>query len=282
MPALARRTLTIVALVCALVASAASLSSAAAPAASRDARTVTYPNGGLQVHLGEEAELDQTSRAFRSFVHERLLHLWKLSGGSAKCKPAGTVIVTTWMSEGFARVGEGIYAPCPGGGYSQLYVVRNGSWRAPRALGSQEIRSCSLMRWFEIPGPVADRQCYTDLGDLVAYRKYELPARYSTAGYSARVLATNVHNASSFADAWGSRSVVEQLVAMRDDGAETFTVQRCFGPGDPEYGTVLRKAPRGCLLDVFYGDYRVLAVMRMHPADLGRWTTGSLKVVASS
>ena len=63
---------------------------------------------------------------------------------------------------------------------------------------------------------------------------------------------------------------------------DTFTVTRCFGPDDAEYGAVLGQAPRGCLLDVFYGDYRVLDGMRLHPAKYGRWSTRSLEPVAST
>jgi len=252
----------------------------ASPAA--EPRTVTYPGSGLQVNLGEVGQLDETSPDFRRFVHERLLRLWKLAGGSQKCRPAPTVIVKTWMSDGFARVGEGVYAPCPGGGYSQLYLVRNGKWRAPAALASQEVRSCSMMRWFGIPRPVADRECYPDVGDSVKYRTYELPADYATADYAAGVLATSVQDGTGYAAGWAKRAVVEELYRMKNDGADTFTVTRCFGPDDAEYGDVLGDAPRGCLLDVFYGDYRVLDVMRLHPAKHGRWSTRSLVPVAST
>ena len=280
MSVVARRTLAVVALVGALVVSlapAGSTSSAPEPP-----RTVTYPGIGVQVHLGEGAKLDETSPGFRRFVHDRLLRLWKFAGGSEKCRHAATVVVKTWMSDGFARAGEGIYAPCPGGGYSQLYLVRGGKWRAPQALGSQEARSCSLMTWFDVPRPVADRECYTDLGKLVKYRTYELPSDYSTGDYAARVLARIVEGGSGVADDWAKAAVVDELYRMKDDSADTFTVQRCFGPDDAEYGAVLGKAPRGCLLDVFYGDYRVLAVLRLHPARFGRWSTHSLKPVAST
>jgi hypothetical protein len=280
MPDVARRTLTVVALVGALLMFLAPVGSTSP--APQPPRTVTYPGFGLQIHLGEEDKLGQTSPGFRRFVHVRLLRLWKLAGGSEKCRPAPTVIVKTWMSDGFARVGEGIYAPCPGGGYSQLYLVRDGEWRAPQVLGSQEARSCSLMTWFDLPRPVADRECYTDLGTLVKYRTYELPSDYSTGAYAARVLARIVESGSGAAPDWARPAVVDELYRMRDDGADTFTVQRCFGPDDAEYGAVLGKAPRGCLLDVFYGDYRVLAVLRLHPARFGRWSTHSMKPVASS
>ena len=243
---------------------------------------MTYPGSGLQVNLGEVGKLDETSPGFRRFVHDRLLRLWKFAGGSQQCRPAPTVIVKTWMSDGFARVGEGIYDPCPGGGYSQLYLVRNGKWRAPVALAGQEVRSCSLMRWFGIPRPVADRECYPDVGDVVKYRTYQLPADYSTADYAAGVLATSVQDATGYPAGWAKAAVVEELYRMKNDGADTFTVTRCFGSDDAEYGDVLGRAPRGCLLDVYYGDYRVLDVMRLHPAKYGRWSTRSLGPVAST
>ena len=254
----------------------------AAPAVAGPPRTVTYPGSGLQIHLGEVGRLDQTSPAFRRFVHDRLLRLWKLTGGAEKCRTAPTVIVKTWMSDGFARVGEGVYAPCPGGGYSQLYVEKSGAWTAPKVLGSQEARSCSLMKWFDIPRPVADRECYTDLGKLTRYGTYELPADYSTGDHAARVLARAVEEGTGVASDWAGPAVVKELYRMQDDGADTFRVKRCFGPDDAEYGEVLGTAPRGCLLDVFYGDYRVLDVMRIHPARFGRWSTHSLEPVASS
>jgi len=81
----------------------------AAPAA--EPRTVTYPGSGLQVHLGEVGKLDETSPGFRRFVHDRLLRLWKLAGGSQKCRPAPAVIVKTWMSDGFAA-STGIDTAC--------------------------------------------------------------------------------------------------------------------------------------------------------------------------
>ncbi len=279
MPHVARRTLIVVLVVATMLALAPAAD--AAPAA-EERRVVTYPGDGLQVHLGEESSLGETSAGFRHFVHQRLLRMWKQTGGSEKCRPAPTVVVKTWTSDGFARVGEGVYAPCPGGGYSQLYVVRGGVWRAPLALGSQEVRSCSLMRWFDIPRVVADRQCYTDLGKLVTYSDYRLPADYSTGDHAAKVLARGIETGSVVAEDWAASSVVDKLYAMKDDGARTFRVTRCFGPDDAEYGAVLGKAPRGCLLDVFYGDYRVLTVMRTYPARFGRWSTTSLKPVASS
>ena len=103
---------------------------------------------------------------------------------------------------------------------------------------------------------------------LVKYRTYELPADYSTADYAAGVLATSVQDATGYPAGWAKAAVVEELYRMKNDGADTFTVTRCFGPDDAEYGDVLGQAPRGCLLDVFYGDYRVLDVMRLHPAKL--------------
>jgi hypothetical protein len=264
----------------ALVASAGVAS--AAPATTDSRGTVTYPGDGVSVHLGQEDRLAGTSADFKKFVHQRLLHLWKLAGGSQHCRLAPTVIVKSWMSSGFANVGEGIYAPCPGGGYSQIYVVRKGVWTAPKALGSQEVRSCSLMRWFGIPLPVADRTCLSDFGDLVKYRTYELPSDFSTGDYAARVLASSVEDGTGLGDAWAKPSVLDQLMAMKKDGAKTFRIQRCFGPDDAQYGALLGKAPRGCVLDVFYGSYRVLDVMRTQPARFGRWSTRALVPVASS
>ena len=57
-----------------------------------------------------------------------------------------------------------------------VWVYRGGAWRAPLALGSQEQRSCSLQAWFDLPLVVADRTCYSDFGENLRYRTYELPA----------------------------------------------------------------------------------------------------------
>ena len=274
----ARRALTAALLAVALLAIATPYA-AAAPRPPSAVRTVVYPGLGLSVHLGEEGKLSATSRSFERFVHARLLHLWKLSGGKAKCRTAPTVTVASWRADGFARAGEGIYAPCPGGGYDQIYVKTDGEWTAPRFLGSQEVRSCSLQRWFEIPLPVADRTCYSDFGELIEYRTYQLPDDFSTGDYAARVLAASFEDKTGVGDAWASDRVLTELRAWQDDGAKRFTVVRCFGADDAEYGALLGKAPRGCRLDVKYADHTDTAVMRLHPARFGRWTTTSLKLV---
>ena len=187
-------------------------------------------------------------------------------------------MVKSWRADGFARAGEGIYAPCPGGGYDQIYVRTAGSWTTPVALGSQEVRSCSLLRWFEIPLPVADRTCYSDFGELIKYRTYELPEDFSTAEYAAGVLAASFEDETGVGDAWASDKALAKLRALQDDGAETFTVVRCFGPDDPEYGALLGKMPRGCRLDVGFADHTDIAVMRLQPFLFGRWMTNSVKL----
>jgi hypothetical protein len=249
----------------------------AAPAPAKETRTVVYTGFGHEVRLGDEGGLRRTGRPFRRFVHHRLRHLWELAGGTRTCRTAASVTVKSWTSAGFARVGEGLYDPCPGGGYNQIYVRRDGRWTAPRALGAQEVRSCSLLRWFGVPRPVADRQCYPDLGALRTYRTYRLPADYSTGDYAARVLAATIEDSTGNADDWAVPAVVSSLRTMRQDGADGFTVVRCFGPDDPLYGALLQGAPRGCQLDVSDGS-RLTArdVMRLYPARFGRWSTRSL------
>ena len=253
----------------------------ASPAPAQDARTVLYTGNGHEVRLGDEDGLGRTGRPFRHFVHHRLRHLWDLSGGQRTCRTAPAVTVEAWTSAGFARVGEGIYDPCPGGGYNQIYVRRDGRWTAPRALGTQEVRSCSLMRWFGVPRPIADRQCYGDVGALRPYRTYRLPADYSTGDYAARVLAASFQNGTGNPDDWATPVVVDQLNRLRRDGADTFTVTRCFGPADPAYAAALEGAPRGCELDVADGGtHQARELMRLYPARFGRWSTRSLAPVA--
>ena len=265
MPHAVRRALAVALLALSLVAVSTPLTAAAPPAA-EEVRTVVYPGYGLAVHLGEEGRLAATSRGFREFAHVRLLHLWKLAGGEPKCRLAPTLVVKSWRADGFARAGEGIYAPCPGGGYDQIYVRKDGAWTAPRFLGSQEVRSCSLLRWFGIPLPVADRTCYSDFGELITYRTYELPADFSTAEYAAGVLAASVQDETGA----GVRLGVGPR-AGRSSGPARTTVPRssrscrCFGADDAEYGALLGKAPRGCVLDVGYGDHTATYVMRLSP-----------------
>ena len=277
MPHFARRALTAALLAVALLAVATPFAATAPPA--ERVRTVVYPGFGLEVHLGQEDRLAATSLVFQRFAHARLLHLWKLAGGTATCRLAPTLVVKSWRADGYARAGEGIYAPCPGGGYDQIYIRKDGAWKAPRFLGSQEVRSCSLLRWLEIPLPVADRTCYSDFGELIEYRGYELPDDFSTAEYAAGVLAAAVQDKTGVGDAWAAERVLAKLRDLRDDGAKRFTVVRCFGADDAEYGSVLGQAPRGCRLDVEYGDHTATYVMRLHPARFGRWTTSSLVLV---
>jgi hypothetical protein len=271
-----RRILGSVALASALLAPG--LAAHAAPRAA--GRVVTYPGDGRTVHLGQEGRLSGTPKGFRDFVHARLLHLWHQSGGEAACRSAATVVVKTWTSTGFARVGEGLYDPCPGGGYSQIYVKRDGTWRAPRALGSQEIRSCSLQAWFGLPLAVADRTCYSDFGENLTYRTYELPADFSTGDYAARVLAASFQDGTGLADAWARRPVADKLRKLQDAGADTFTVVRCFGADDAEYGALLGTSTRGCRLDVGYGDHTDGFLLRTFPARFGRWETRTVRALA--
>jgi hypothetical protein len=242
-------------------------------------RVVTYPGDGRAVHLGQEDRLTGTPKGFRDFVHTRLVHLWQQAGGKPACRTAPTVVVKTWTSSGFARVGEGVYDPCPGGGYNQIYVKRAGTWRAPRALGSQELRACSLQAWFELPLAVSDRTCYSDFGKLLKYRTFVLPDDFSTGDYAARVLAAAYDDATGLGDTWARRPVNDKLRNLQDQGATSFGVVRCFGPDDPEYGALLGAAPRGCRLDVGYADHTDGYVLRTFPAALGRWETRTIRAL---
>ncbi|MEO6510358.1 MAG: hypothetical protein ABIO16_05145 [Nocardioides sp.] len=276
MTPLVRRILTVVVLAAALV-----VPTATGQAAPPDpGRVVTYPGDGLSVHLGQEGRLAATSRGFRDFVHARLLHLWKQSGAKPECRMAPTVIVTTWASAGFARVGEGVYEPCPGGGYDQIYVKRGGAWRAPVALGSQEERSCSLQAWFELPLVVADRTCYSDFGENLKYRTYDLPADFSTGDYAASVLASSFEDRTGLVDDWARRPVADKLRKLQDQGAKSFVVARCFGTDDAEYGALLGTSTRGCRLDVGYGDHTDSYVLRTFPAEFGRWETRTMRALS--
>jgi len=76
--------------------------------------------------------------------------------------------------------------------------------------------------------------------------------------------------------------VIRRLNAMRDAGATTFAVGRCFGSGDATYGSTLGDARRGCQLDVGYPGHTASYVLRLDPARFGRWSTRSLQAVSAA
>jgi len=116
---------------------------------------------------------------------------------------------------------------------------------------------------------------------LRTYRTYRLPADYSTGDYAARVLAASFQNGTGNPDDWATPVVVDQLNSLSRDGADSFTVTRCFGPADPTYAAALEGAPRGCELDVADGGtQQARELMRLYPGRFGRWSTRSLAPVA--
>ncbi len=278
MPHPARRALTAALLAVVLISVATPLAAATPPPQNGSAPSSTRVSVSPSTSA-RRASSPPPRRASRSSCTRGCCTCGSFREEKAKCRTAPTVTVATWRADGYARAGEGIYAPCPGGGYDQIYIKRDGAWTAPRFLGSQEVRSCSLQRWFDIPLPVADRTCYSDFGELIEYGTYQLPDDFSTGDYAARVLAASFEDKTGVGDAWASDRVLTELRARQDDGAKRFTVVRCFGADDAEYGALLGKAPRGCRLDVRYADHTDTVVMRLYPARFGRWTTRSLELV---
>lgn len=142
---------------------------AQAPAA-ESVRTVTYPGFGATVTLDHLDRISKTSPAFQDFVEHRLTRLWKDSDPRPKCRTAATMIVKTWRSDGYALVSDmGNFAPCPGGGWVQIAVRVDGSWRTPVRLGAQEPFRCRVLGSFDVPVEVVpDGKCFAG-EEVVSY-----------------------------------------------------------------------------------------------------------------
>lgn len=148
---------------------------AAEPSADRSAhvRTVTYPGHGAVVTLDHLDRISTTSPAFRAFVERRLTRLWQDNDPRPECRPAATMIVKTWRSDGFALISDmGNFSPCPGGGWIQIAVRSDGRWRTPVRLGAQEPFRCRVLGSFDVPvAVVPDGKCFAG-EQLVSYRKW--------------------------------------------------------------------------------------------------------------
>lgn len=139
-------------------------------AAESQVRTVTYPHFGAEVTLDHLDRISETSPAFQDFVERRLTQLWQANDPRERCRPAATMIVKRWRSDGFAFISDmGNFAPCPGGGYVQIAVRTDGRWRTPTRLGTQEVYGCRVLERFDVPAAIVpDRKCY-DGSSVVSY-----------------------------------------------------------------------------------------------------------------
>ena len=247
-------------------------------------RTVTYAGSGRKVHLGTVGNLTGTSRSFRVFVNRQLTQLWRSVGGTAACKRAPYVTVKRWRSDGFAQIsGVGTASPCPSGGHHAIWLVRGGVWRAPYLLGGHEALWCTDLRAYGVPTAVSGGSCYGDLGGYRSYANFRQPRDLRTVGYAGRIVARTVNAVQPAATArWASQSVTDRLYTMHWND-DVLTIVKCFGRTDPDYGSYLGTATKGCQLDAAYygngGDvptYRAYYVLRLRPGVLGRWRVSGM------
>jgi hypothetical protein len=141
--------------------------------AARSVRTVTYPGFGATVTLDHLDRIAKTSPSFQDFVEHRLTRLWKTNDPRPKCRTAATMIVKKWRSDGYALISDmGNFAPCPAGGWIQIAVRRDGQWRTPVRLGTQEPYGCAVLGSYGVPvAVVPDGRCYSG-EELVSYRDW--------------------------------------------------------------------------------------------------------------
>jgi hypothetical protein len=149
------------------------VATAHSPAAASSVRTVTYPGFGATVTLEHLDRISRTSQPFQAFVERRLTRLWKQNDPRSRCRPAATMIVKTWRSDGYALISDmGNFSPCPAGGWVQIAVRTDGGWRTPVRLGAQEPFRCRILASYDVPRAVVpDGKCYTG-GDVVSYEAW--------------------------------------------------------------------------------------------------------------
>ena len=263
------------------------------------ARTEVYPGKGAAVHIGQAQRPAGTSKAFRKFLQKRLTHQWRSRGGRKDCRPTYVAYVKIWQSKGFSRGKDGqpkdpATFECGYGLFQQVYVKQGGRWKAPESLstsrpvyGDAPFRPgpmmCSGLRWFEVPGRVAPGRCELDWGPKVRLRDYTLPGNFGTPEYAGAVIAVAFQGSETYVPRlWGTQDVLNEMVGLRVDDLDSFTIDGCGTKDDPAYAPYLAGAPAGCVLDVFYGDYRALYMLGMHPGIEGHWVARSFEGIASS
>jgi hypothetical protein len=262
-------------------------------------RTEVFPGSGAIVHIGQGERPAGTSKAFRSFLQKRLTHLWKSRGGGQVCRETYLARVEIWQSQGSARAKDGQVKDaqsfdCGYGLFTQVYVREGKRWTAPPSLstkrptyGDSPIQRgkipCSAERWYDVSNRVAPRKCELDWGPAARYRDFVLPLDYGTAPYAAQTIARSFGSTRDHLPLlWATGPVLDSLDSMRYDGAPSFTIDGCGDGTNPDYAPYLGGAPAGCLLDVFYGDYRALYMLQLWPGREGHWRARGLEAVASS
>lgn len=135
------------------------------------ATRVVYHGPGVVVHRasGQVGRLGETPTAFRGFVRNRLDTIWRdWVGGDADCAQAPLVIVKEVRAKVAYISDEGSFPGGPGdapdkcatGGNYHFFVKRDGRWRAPRALGGQDVMRCGAFKRWDVPRMNGAHQCW--------------------------------------------------------------------------------------------------------------------------
>ncbi|MEZ0580877.1 hypothetical protein [Nocardioides sp. MH1] len=155
------------------------LTVAALGAPASAAAPVVYHGQGATVHRASgqvDHRLAETPRAFRSFVRTRLDQIWGWTDNDPACAQAPLVVVKEVRSKVAYISDEGSFPGGPGGapdscatgGNYHFFVKRDGAWKAPRALGGQDVMSCRTFRRWDIPRMSGAHQCW-DGEDVVRW-----------------------------------------------------------------------------------------------------------------
>ena len=134
------------------------------------AHRVVYKGHGVKVwrKSGQLDRLDDTSKAFRKLVRSELDRMWEeWAESDPDCAQAPLVVVKEYRRRVAFIANQGVFSGGPGdapgscasGGSYHFYVKRDGQWKAPDALGGQDIMRCSTVRRWEIPRMNGARTC---------------------------------------------------------------------------------------------------------------------------
>lgn len=167
------RPATRLALAAATLAALATTLAPGAPATASSSRSsaVVYRGQGAVVHRASgqvDRRLADTPAAFRGFVRTRLDQIWGWTDNDPACAQAPLVIVKEVRAKVAFISDEGSFPGGPGsapdscatGGNYHFFVKRDGRWKAPRALGGQDVMGCGTLRRWDIPRMSGAHQCW--------------------------------------------------------------------------------------------------------------------------
>lgn len=151
---------------------------AAYPVTGSPAAKVVYSGRGIAVWRasGQMHRLSDTSRAFRRFVGLQHDEMWGYLDNDPDCAQAPLVTVKEYRRRVAFISNQGTFpggpgdAPgrCAGGGAFRFYVKRDGTWRAPVAIGGHETLRCRTLQRWDIPRMNGAKRCWNGT-DIVRY-----------------------------------------------------------------------------------------------------------------